>query len=336
MNSARSFGNIYLDVNQKQYISAISELAFLLDDNVIDELKYYEIYYTSLEKAKQNVVELQKIENKYKEKLTNDRLIFLTVLKNSNDPVEKNKNESLLQTKVGQNKELLKKYEPIVQAVKKYGNFMALVAKAEDSEQVSAAIEAVALPTGSASIKKKSRFNVSLNAYLGGYYGKESLDIQSSFSNQTSTYGFWAPVGIGASWGLNRAGSISAFISIIDVGAITSFRLRNPTDTIISTAFGSDTTAAIGNIEQLPEITFQNILAPGINIIYGLPWGVPISVGGGLQRGPMLRKINTVTGTIENGQISNLIKADFQTSAWRWHLFIAVDIPLLNFYTKSR
>ncbi|MGZ8524379.1 MAG: hypothetical protein ACXWV1_08110, partial [Chitinophagaceae bacterium] len=57
----------------------------------------------------------------------------------------------------------------------KYGSFAANVVQAKNSDEVKTAIKAVALPAGSASIKKNSVFNVSVNAYLGGFYGNEYL-----------------------------------------------------------------------------------------------------------------------------------------------------------------
>ena len=49
----------------------------------------------------------------------------------------------------------------------KYGSFAANVVQAKNSDEVAKAIESVALPVGSASIKKNTSFSIALNAYLG-------------------------------------------------------------------------------------------------------------------------------------------------------------------------
>jgi len=190
----------------------------------------------------------------------------------------------------------------------KYASFMAAVAEAENSDQVQKAIEAIALPAGSARIKRETQWNISLNAYLGGFTGTETLDgLANNKDGRVS--GINAPIGIAFSKGLRcgktELGSITAFLSIVDLGAITAYRFEN------------DSTA------NLPEVKLQNIFAPGIHGIYGLP-KLPISIGYGYQLGPALREINSTN-----------IEVDPEPTK-RHAFFIAVDIPLINFYTKSR
>jgi hypothetical protein len=195
----------------------------------------------------------------------------------------------------------------------KYGTFMAAVASATNSDEVEAAIEAVALPPGSASIKRKTKSNISLNAFVGlspGYEWKSG-----NLSNGRATLAVAAPVGIAFSKGwyhdhadqnkYTERGSMSFFISLIDLGAVTAYRFN------------------ASNEAALPELTLSNIFAPGLYCIYGFPKS-PVSAGLGAQMGPQLRKINDVSATI-NSDISYSAKA-----------FIAIDIPLLNFHTKSR
>ena len=91
---------------------------------------------------------------------------------------------------------------------------MALVVKAESPEEVESAIEAAALPAGSSSIKKNSAFNISLNSYIGGYFGR-SFNNTDMIDGDNSTVGVTAPVGIAFSLGLghynngNPIGSLS-------------------------------------------------------------------------------------------------------------------------------
>ncbi len=147
------------------------------------------------------------------------------------------------------------------QALLKYGSFMASMARAETADEVAGIIEAMALPAGSASLKKYSRFSVGLNAYVGGFYGEETL-IETG---QTSpVLGIAAPIGVALSLGgkSRHPAAWSLFFSALDLGAITAFRF-------------ADTAA-----EELPEIQLGNLLAPGAHLVYGFP-GAPVSVGGG-------------------------------------------------------
>lgn len=208
--------------------------------------------------------------------------------------------------------ESLKKLLP---GLLKYGNFMASVVKAETPGEVEGAIEAAALPAGSSSIKKNTNWSVSLNAYIGGYFGRD-VNNEDRIDGNASKVGVTAPVGIALSKGLGSykngsvIGSLSLFATLIDVGAIAGYRLSND-----STALES-------------KLTLNDIFTPGGYLVYGfgLPFMsyVPLSVGYGWQYGSKLYT-KTGTGTIA---ISN-------QSRWRSNWFIAIDIPLANFWTKN-
>lgn len=202
----------------------------------------------------------------------------------------------------------------VMNNVLRYGSFMATITQAKTSDDVANAIEAFALPSGSARIKRETAFNVSLNAYVGGFAGTEK--IQNVDKNPQFTSGITAPVGIAISTGgrrftllpYNRPGhwSYSLFVSVIDLGAITAFRFQND------------------SIEQVPTIKLENIFSPGLFLSIGIP-KTPISINGGVQIGPNLRQVNS-TGT--NDVSDNLYV--------RWSASICVDIPVFNFYTKSK
>ena len=206
--------------------------------------------------------------------------------------------------------------KPYRRQLLKYGTFMATVAQAETAGDVKKAIEAVALPVGSASIKKYAIWSVSLNAYLGAFAADERLRsvdtnrklFSGLFSERRNLiYGMTAPVGFALSYGFHRKdyGALSLFISLIDVGAVTAYR------------FEDDST------EALPEIRLENLFAPGVHLVYGFPkW--PVSVGFGVQMGPGLRKVTATTLGVDG------------TAGFRTGFFIAVDIPLLTFYSGSR
>jgi hypothetical protein len=185
----------------------------------------------------------------------------------------------------------------------RYGAFMASIVQAESADQVAEAIEAVALPAGSASIKKSADWNISLNAYLGGFTGREYL-AEKTTDRWGTTRGIAAPVGIAVSRRVYTA-SVTAFVSVIDIGAVASYRLDD------------------NNTADLPELKLQNIFAPGAGLVIGLPrW--PVSIGYLWQAGPALREISGGAATISS------------STNRRQYIFVGVDIPLLNFYTKPR
>lgn len=191
----------------------------------------------------------------------------------------------------------------------KYGSFMASVATAKNSEEVSAAIEAFALPAGSSRIKRRSDFNVSLNAYVGLFVGMEKIkSVDSGFT--PNTFGVYAPVGISMSRGNISLGkwkghSISLFISAIDLGAVTSFRFKD------------DST------KKAPAIKLKDIFAPGVNLSFGFA-NSPISLSAGWQMGPRLRGVTPAANEFASSKYSRI------------GITLCVDIPLFNFFTKSK
>ncbi|MFK7797188.1 MAG: hypothetical protein AB8E82_07015 [Aureispira sp.] len=186
----------------------------------------------------------------------------------------------------------------------KYGSFIAMAVRATTPKEVSQAIEAFALPPGSAAIKKFSDFSIAINAYVGLSGGYEYLDGME----QTPYYAIATPIGISASWGFRDAGSLSIFASILDIGALTAFRF-DPNN--------ANTT------NPLPDLKFENVFAPGAYLIYGVP-KYPLSIGIGGQIGPNLRTVTGVNGAV------------MQTSGFRLGAFITVDIPITNIYSTNR
>ena len=112
-------------------------------------------------------------------------------------------------------------------------------------------------------------------------------------------------MGIGLNFGIPKnSSSISLYTQLVDVGAIFAYRFSDQT-------------------ERIPEIKFENIIAPGFYAIYGFGNNIPVSAGIGAQLGPNLRKIDPSAG----------LSVD-ETSAWRFGFILSVDIPITHFYTK--
>ena len=189
----------------------------------------------------------------------------------------------------------------------KYGTFMANLLEAESPASVQAVIEAAALPPGSYSVKRYSRFNVSLNAYLGAFGGHERIEGEQR-SGKLNNLALTAPVGIYAGWGLSgrNAGakaftkpwSLGLFLPLIDVGTLASFRLDDRT------------------VDVLPTITLGQIFAPGLFAELGIA-GTPLSLGMGGQVGPRLRKFEADL-------------ADLGETYFRWGASLKVDIPIFT------
>jgi len=76
-------------------------------------------------------------------------------------------------------------------------------------------------------------------------------------------------------------------------------------------------------VNEVPSIQLKDIFSPGLFFSLGLPKS-PISLNLGAQVGPNLRKVTVA----EN---------DYSGSTYlRFSLSVLVDIPLLNFYTKTK
>lgn len=199
----------------------------------------------------------------------------------------------------------------------RYGTFMANITEAKNSDEVNQAIESAVLPAGSSSIKRESAVNISLNAYLGVFYGREYMPALHD-NKSASSAGLLAPVGVALSLGNikskkcaaehNLGGkSFTLFLSVIDVGALASYRFDEEQTNIAS------------------DIKLENIVSPGLFLYYGLG-KCPISVGGGVQFSPQLRGIS-------DSAEANI--SETKQLSIRYGVSIVVDIPLFNLYTKS-
>ena len=190
-----------------------------------------------------------------------------------------------------------------------FGTFMANVATAENANQVKAAIRAVAVPPGSSSVKRKSTFNVALNAYFGAGFHREKLNnpLIPERERWGNTIGLSVPVGLTASLGAlgeKENWSMSLFVPILDVGGITSFRLKED-----------------GRTGELPELSFGNLISPGGYLMFNLPKS-PFSIGLGAQYGPQVRKI-----TVNEAEVSS--------SAWRVGITTSIDVPIFNLFNRN-
>lgn len=303
---ARNAADLYKNIYTKSYNAAVMNVYVILEeilaksDSAVDSKKNF---YTSLQ---------------------NDPLFqadtSIRAVKLSQKDSFTRSNDSLRNTKL-LTEAALKDRAETVERILRYGNLIASIVKAENSDEAAAAIEAAVLPAGSSSVKKNSKFNISLNAYIGGYFGR-STNATDEIDGNNSAVGVTAPVGVAFSWGLGyykngnikgySRGAISLYATLIDVGAIAGYRLND------------DSTA----LDQ--KVTLNQIFTPGGYVVYGfgLPIKgfsyIPLSVGYGWQYGSKLYQKK------DDGKLATSDK-----SRWRSNWFVAIDIPLVNFWTRN-
>ncbi|MEO9803825.1 MAG: hypothetical protein ABJF04_11280 [Reichenbachiella sp.] len=334
---AQTAGDLYLDVREKNYFSAIINLNVILEKSIpsyegelvetikqTKELSDRIASVTDVQSAKDasdEIFAFLKLQGAHRGKEA--KFIALensvnTLVAAYDDPNREAVKESLtaISTFFTGKKDdipdgLTKKYKEILPKLLKYGNLAASIAKAENSDEVQKIIESIALPAGSSSIKRRTKNNVSLNAYVGLSPG---VSYNTVTENLGFNFGVTAPIGVAFSKGrdetdettgkLTKKSSISFFISLIDLGAVTTYRFGDP------------------DTEEIPEITLANIFSPGFFGVVGAK-DSPFSFGLGAQIGPQLQKIDNIATTSEGTNLA-------------FKFFFAVDIPLLNFKTVAR
>ena len=207
----------------------------------------------------------------------------------------------------------------------KYGTFLTNLVEAESSKDVKAAIKSAALPTGSSIIKKSTSVSIFLNSYLGGSGYWEDIQPVHDVNEGGKEFAFaiHAPIGPEISFGsekLKKVGfaSWSIFVPIIDLGALTAFRMDD------------------GNSEfDVPSLTLDNIIVTGGFFVLGVN-KAPISLGVGVQKGPQLRQIGTQQVASEGDpQMTETIPILSEVD-WNIKFFISVDIPIFKLYAKPR
>jgi hypothetical protein len=184
----------------------------------------------------------------------------------------------------------------------KYGTFIATAVGAQTPQEVSNVIAAFALPPGSSAMKKYSKFSIALNAFVGLGAGQETLN---KGLGTNPYYAVATPIGVSFNWGFNNYGSLGVLASVIDIGALTALRFQD------------------NSASDLPDLKIENVFAPGAYLVYAVP-KYPIAFGIGAQVGPNLRSV-----TDDNLNV-------VQASGWRWGAFLAVDIPIVSFYSSAK
>jgi hypothetical protein len=299
-----SFSDLTEQINKVGKLPGIK-----VEDTITNQVaKYLEIFRQT------NDLALNVARKNYGSSVVNCYNIYLTATGIKEKPTDilsdgdKRKGPNLFIVSASDNKVANENAKKTSEFIKKYGNFMANVVAAKTSEEVAQAIESIALPVGSASIKRHSDWNIALNAYVGifgGYEHIEGIDDKFKFN----TYGITAPIGFaiskGWNWEKSTGWSTSLFLSIIDLGAPVAFRFKDD------------------KTEEIPSIQLKDIVSPGIFLSIGYP-KIPVSTNIGWQMGPVLREIDP--------QYADKASSNYS----RLSISFVVDIPILNFYTDRK
>jgi len=195
----------------------------------------------------------------------------------------------------------------------RYASVMAQFANVKNAEDMKNLLESVALPIGSASIKRKSQWNVSFNGYVGVAAGSE-LAKDKNRSQQRVSVGITAPIGIAISKQYKSATdnqkkgianfipSGTLFISVFDIGNLVNVRLKSDT-------------SSIGNVK------FSDFLSLGASYFVNFK-NSPFTFGVSWSYVPRYRSF------LANNQWA------YNSDVMRFRASLLIDIPIFNFYTK--
>jgi len=162
----------------------------------------------------------------------------------------------------------------------KYGSFAANLIQAQKPADAEAAIESVALPAGSYTIKQNSDFNISLNGYIGYALDFKHFDVsQGLYAN-----GISAPVGFSFTHSFGGFFTPSIFFSVIDLGSVVAYNLSNP-NTSTTSSSGTNTSSTTSSMNQ--QIKLGSLFSPSAQVFFGIR-KTPIVVGAGWRRTPTL------------------------------------------------
>lgn len=171
----------------------------------------------------------------------------------------------------------------------------------KDSRQLEEVISSHALPPNSFTTKRNYHRSVEITTQPGFFLGGEVRATE--FDSLGTAIGFTAPIGIAFNWPAKKKEgcSNSVFLSLLDIGAVVSYRLTN-------------------DAEGLPEeVTFSQFIGLGLFYIRGLK-DRPLSILFGAQLSPRLRSFDKPEGFED---------------MMRFSLGVSFDIPLFRLYSKK-
>ena len=118
-----------------------------------------------------------------------------------------------------------------------------------DERGIYRAIESVVAPPESYMIKRKNDYTLSINGYVGGFVGYQSVLSKPSDFKSSFIYGITAPIGLTYSqkkWGV--------FAQFMDLGNAVNHFLWNTSDKI-----------------DKQKLTVKELFSPGVSVLYNIP-----------------------------------------------------------------
>ncbi|NUO01393.1 MAG: hypothetical protein HUU01_12350, partial [Saprospiraceae bacterium] len=154
----------------------------------------------------------------------------------------------------------------------RYLSFAQNLIDAKTKEELIDALEQAADPAGNYRLKRNHPLTVSITSYPGLYAGREQYRQGINDDKYINSFGFTAPLGLAVSFSGKKESndepstSFSLFFPVIDVGAITAFRLMD-------------------RQADLPDFKWGNFISPGVFGNLGFK-NSPLSFHAGIQYAP--------------------------------------------------
>ena len=205
---------------------------------------------------------------------------------------------------------------PVPPPVRKYGPLLSDIAAARRGEDVRAALESAAVPVGGWRRKRRLGMNtVGLGSYLGLKANAEWLGTSELARTPAASGGLAGPVGLEVSRGYG-SGSVGVLVAVVDVGTLVDYRLRGE---------GSAESGGEGvEVQRGPSWSLEQVLSPGLFVVFGLSESFPIAAGVGGSLTPSLR-------TLERAPLEGSAEPRTErVSAFRAGAFVAIDLPIFQ------
>ena len=181
-----------------------------------------------------------------------------------------------------------------------YGTLAASLALAKTSDEASEILESTMTPSGSTR-KKERGIMIGINSYIGYQYIRKS-------DKEANANALSAPIGLNVSFGLDRwvhkspcrkllPHNVQVLFGIVDIGALAGLRLQN--DTI-----------------SIPKVRLENIFSPGISLLFGRWFNLPLNVGFGIQAQPRVYAIKDDILQIRPFQVRRTFNISWDIPLW--------------------
>lgn len=267
-------------------LMADSEMAVAGVKRIDAEMVKKKVKETTQVPAKEQAENAIELSDEAKELIEMKRLAEAEVQRTQQLLVQKKAEKARRENKKIQKKAKKSKAPDVLAFLRDYGDFMADLIDADTSTDVNALLRSFADPPGSSQEKRRNYVTANLNGYVGVLAGYESLSGGPLKNNESyATFAPTIPVGISfskLSGEGKKAQSYSLFLSILDLGSLTTYSLD-------------------GNVAGESQISFKNVLKPGLQFHWNIK-NSPFFLGAGAQLGPQIREFNGTSTQLNSAQ----------------------------------